>query len=169
MWLALIGALAIGLTLGLLGSGGSILTVPVLVYLVGQPEKVAIAGSLAIVGGVALAGALPRMFKRQVDWRSVLWFGLPGMFGSFIGSAVSTYIPGVVQLFVFALVMLVAATMMARPTPVRTVPPPPRARDGPPRRARRPGQVRGGARRRTHRRPRWCRARGRGAGPAPTW
>lgn len=125
---ALLGALAIGLTLGLLGSGGSILTVPVLVYLVGQPEKLAIAGSLAIVGGVALAGALPRMIKHQVDWRSVLWFGVPGMLGTFVGSAASKHIPGVVQLFVFALVMLAAAAMMARPTPAQTIERAPRKR-----------------------------------------
>ena len=46
-------ALVVGLTMGLLGSGGSILTVPILVYLMGQDEKVAIASSLAIVGSVA--------------------------------------------------------------------------------------------------------------------
>jgi hypothetical protein len=125
---ALLGALAIGVTLGLLGSGGSILTVPVLVYLVGQPEKLAIAGSLAIVGAIALAGAVPRMIKRQVDWRSVFWFGVPGMVGTFVGSAASTYIPGVVQLFVFALVMLVAAAMMARQTPAHALDRPPRLR-----------------------------------------
>jgi len=52
------GAVAIGISLGLLGSGGSILTVPVLVYLIGQDEKVAIAGSLFVVGTIALAGRL---------------------------------------------------------------------------------------------------------------
>ena len=62
------GAIAIGVSLGLLGSGGSILTVPVLVYLVGQDEKVAIAGSLFIVGSIALAGSLPAHgFHRQVE------------------------------------------------------------------------------------------------------
>ena len=48
------GAIAIGVSLGLLGSGGSIITVPVLVYLIGQDEKVAIAGSLFVVGNIAL-------------------------------------------------------------------------------------------------------------------
>ena len=128
MGLAWLGALLIGVTLGLLGSGGSILTVPVLVYLVGQPEKLAIAGSLVIVGGIALAGAIPRMLQRQVDWRSVLWFGVPGMFGTLAGSAASRHIPGVVQLFLFALVMLAAAVMMARPAPVRRDDHTPRAR-----------------------------------------
>lgn len=59
MILAWIGAALIGLSLGLLGSGGSILTVPVLVYLVGEPDKLAIAESLAIVGGISLVGAVP--------------------------------------------------------------------------------------------------------------
>ncbi|MDQ1310164.1 MAG: uncharacterized protein QG601_1434, partial [Pseudomonadota bacterium] len=59
MLLALLGALAIGLSLGLLGSGGSILTVPVLHYLVGQPEKLAIGGSLLVVGLIAAAACVP--------------------------------------------------------------------------------------------------------------
>jgi uncharacterized membrane protein YfcA len=128
MGYALLGALAIGLSLGLLGSGGSILTVPVLVYLVGQPEKLAIAGSLAIVGGIALVGAMPRMWRREVDWRSVFWFGLPGMVGTLAGSALSRHIPGVVQLFVFALVMWAAAAMMWRPAPALVVDQSPRPR-----------------------------------------
>src|SRR4029079_2387695 len=66
--LALLGALAIGLTLGLLGSGGSILTVPVLVYLVGIPEKAAIAESLAIVCLIAGGGVIPFIFRRLVSW-----------------------------------------------------------------------------------------------------
>lgn len=118
IWLALLGAVVIGLSLGLLGSGGSILTVPVLVYVVGQTEKVAIAGSLAIVGGVALAGAIPWTLRREVDWRSVFWFGLPGMAGTWLGAALSRSIPGSVQLFLFALVMLMAAWMMFRPAKV---------------------------------------------------
>ena len=63
MIFAWIGAALIGLSLGLLGSGGSILTVPVLVYLVGEPEKLAIAESLAIVGGISLVGAIPYALK----------------------------------------------------------------------------------------------------------
>jgi uncharacterized protein len=59
MLLVWLGALIIGLSLGLLGSGGSILTVPILVYLVQEPQKLAIAESLAIVGGISLLGAIP--------------------------------------------------------------------------------------------------------------
>ena len=86
MELGLLGALMIGLSLGLLGSGGSILSVPTLVFLVGQDEKVAIAGSLAIVGTVSLLGVGPYARRRLVDWRSVLCFGLPGMVGTSIGA-----------------------------------------------------------------------------------
>jgi len=114
MWLAWIGALAIGLSLGLLGSGGSIITVPVLVYLVGQPEKIAIAGSLGVVGAIALVGALQNAARGRVDWRSVAWFGLPGMVGTYAGAWLSGYVHGAVQLTVFALVMLAAAVMMFR-------------------------------------------------------
>lgn len=115
--LAVLGALAIGLTLGLLGSGGSILTVPVLVFVLGQPEKVAIAGSLAIVGAIALAGALPYAHQRTIEWRSVLLFGLPGMAGTLVGASASRFVSGAVQLLVFALVMLAAAWTMARARP----------------------------------------------------
>ncbi|MFP5374725.1 MAG: TSUP family transporter [Gammaproteobacteria bacterium] len=115
MWLAWLGAAAIGLSLGLLGSGGSILTVPILVYLVGQPEKVAIAGSLAIVGGISLLAALPWTLKRQVDWRNVAWFGLPGMAGTWLGAWASQWLSGAQQLLLFALVMLIAAVLMFRP------------------------------------------------------
>jgi len=118
IWLALIGAVVVGLSLGLLGSGGSILTVPLLVYLIGQPEKVAIAGSLAVVGGIALAGAIPWALRGGVDWRSVIWFGLPGMVGTVAGAHVSRWISGEAQLLVFAVVMLIAAWRMAQPAPV---------------------------------------------------
>jgi hypothetical protein len=108
----ILGALAIGLSLGMLGSGGSILTVPVLTYLVGQPEKLAIAGSLVIVGGISLIGALPYAFRREVDWRSVVWFGLPGMLGAWLGAAAAQALSGVVQLLIFAAIMLLAAWRM---------------------------------------------------------
>lgn len=109
------GAIAIGLSLGLLGSGGSIVTVPVLVYLLGQDEKVAIAGSLAIVGSVALAASLQYLKSRQIDGRAVLLFGVPGMAGTWLGAWSAAFVPGIVQLALFAVVMLVAAWLMLRP------------------------------------------------------
>ena len=114
MLLALLGALAIGLSLGLLGSGGSILTVPVLHYLVGQPEKLAIAGSLLVVGLIAAAASIPYARSRQVDWSNVLWFGVPGMAGAWTGATLARWVPGPVQLALFAGVMLLAAWRMLR-------------------------------------------------------
>ncbi len=113
--LALPGALAIGLSLGLLGSGGSILTVPVLVYLLGQEEKVAIASSLAIVGLIALIGSALQLQQKLINWRAVWLFGLPGMLGTYAGAWLSSFTSGAVQLMVFALVMLLSAWFMLRP------------------------------------------------------
>lgn len=109
-----LGALIIGLTLGLMGSGGSILTVPVLVYLLGHQDKAAIAESLAIVGAIALAGMIPYARAGLVDWRSVLFFGIPGMLGTYAGAWLAHFVPGPIQLSLFALVMLLAAWSMLR-------------------------------------------------------
>jgi uncharacterized membrane protein YfcA len=111
---AWIGALLIGISLGLLGSGGSILTVPVLIYLVGEPEKVAIAESLGIVAAISLVGAIPYAIRKEVDWKSVFYFGIPGMAGTYGGAALSAYLSGSIQLMIFAVVMLLAAAMMIR-------------------------------------------------------
>ncbi len=111
---ALLGALLIGISLGLLGSGGSILTVPVLVYLVGEPEKVAIAESLGIVASISLVGAIPYAIRKEVDWRSVVFFGIPGMIGTYGGAAISQFLSGNTQLMIFAVVMILAAFMMIR-------------------------------------------------------
>ncbi|NGP87672.1 sulfite exporter TauE/SafE family protein [Fodinibius halophilus] len=114
MILSWIGALLVGLSLGLLGSGGSILTVPVLIYLADEPEKVAIAESLGIVGAISFAGFIPYALKKQVHWRSVILFGLPGMAGTYGGAIIAGYVTGTFQLLLFALVMIVAAVMMFR-------------------------------------------------------
>lgn len=111
-----IGALLIGLCLGLLGSGGSIVTVPVLVYGLHHHDKVAIAESLGIVGAIAVAGAVPYAWKRLIDWRSVFLFGLPGVVGTYGGAWLAKFVPGGVQLVLFAGVMLLAAWLMFRQT-----------------------------------------------------
>ena len=121
------GAIAIGISLGLLGSGGSILTVPVLVYLLGQDEKVAIAGSLFIVGSIALAGSLQFVRAGFISWRTVAIFGLPGMAGTWLGAAIAAYISGLTQLALFAVVMLLASYLMLRPIRLTDAEPEPRA------------------------------------------
>jgi uncharacterized membrane protein YfcA len=109
MALTLIGALVIGLTLGLLGSGGSAITVPVLVYLVGHGTKESIAESMAIVGLISLAAAIPYARARQIDWLSVWYFGIPGMFGTFVGAWLGGIATASIQLVVFGGVLIAAA------------------------------------------------------------
>jgi uncharacterized protein len=114
---ALVGAALIGVCLGLLGAGGSILTVPVLVYLVGQPEKVAIASALLIVSSVAAIGAVPHALARQVDWRAALVFGPAAMLGAFLGAFAGNRVPGVVQLLLLGGILIVAAWRLSRALP----------------------------------------------------
>src|SRR5688572_1031049 len=129
MILAIAGALFIGLCLGLLGSGGAILTVPVLVYLLDHGDKQAIAESAAIVCGIALSGAVHNAVRQHVRWQSVLFFAPPSMVGAFIGSTLSHPVPGRVLMGVLAGVMLLAAWMMVRGPDVEHVQPhPPRPR-----------------------------------------
>ena len=120
VWLA---AIFIGLSLGLLGSGGSILTVPALIYLVGQDEKIAIAGSLAIVGIIAASGVISYHLKRQIKWPVVLRFGLPSMVASYLAASLSVYLTGIMQLGLFAIIMLLSAFFMIRQPQITTVTP----------------------------------------------
>ena len=78
---AWIGATAVGVSLGLLGSASPILTLPILVYLLGHDEKSAIAESLAIVGGIAVFGVLRAAMQRRIDWRQA-----PRVFPQWLGS-----------------------------------------------------------------------------------
>ncbi len=112
---ALIGAALVGGSLGLLGSGGAILTVPLLVYVVGHAEKSAIVESYAIVGVIALWGVIERAPKDEVNWRAVLSFGPASIIGALLGSTIALWIPGVLQLVALGLLMLAAAVLMARP------------------------------------------------------
>lgn len=114
MVFAFCGALAIGLSLGLLGSGGSILTVPILVFVLQRPDKLAVAESLAIVGTVALAGAIPYAARRLIHWRTVWIFGLSGVLGSYAGACLAHYLSGRTQFILFGVVMIVAASMMVK-------------------------------------------------------
>jgi len=79
--LGYLSALVIGVSLGLIGGGGSILAVPVLAYLFSVNEKVATAYSLFIVGASALVGGLKQHFKGYVDWRTAFVFGIPAVIG----------------------------------------------------------------------------------------
>ena len=77
-------ALIIGLSLGLIGGGGSILTVPVLAYLFVLDEKLSTAYSLFIVGITSLFGGLRQYYNKNIDWKTVFIFGIPAIVGVWI-------------------------------------------------------------------------------------
>jgi hypothetical protein len=107
-------AALIGLSLGLLGGGGSILTVPVFVYVLGYAPKPAIAMSLAVVGATSLFGALSHWRAGNVQLRVAAMFGVVAMVGSYLGARLAAFVSGKTQLLVFGVVMLVAAISMLR-------------------------------------------------------
>ena len=110
---AMLGA-AIGLALGMLGGGGSILTVPALVYLLGQNPHGAVGSSLVIVGANALVGAWLHGRAGHVRLRAALLFGAAGVAAAFGGARLSRLLPGPALLALFALLMLVIAVVMLR-------------------------------------------------------
>lgn len=114
MTLVVILSLVIGLLLGLLGGGGSILTVPVLVYLVHIEPKTAIATSLVVVGVTSLAAVVNHARNGRVCWRTGLIFGIAGMVGAYGGGRLAAYVPGGVLLLLFAAIMFGTALAMLR-------------------------------------------------------
>ena len=107
-------ALAIGLSLGILGGGGSILTVPIFVYAMGYSAKQSIAMSLLVVGATSLVGAIRHWRAGSFDVRAALVFGVLAMVGARIGAEVARFIPGIVQLSLLGVVMIAAAALMLR-------------------------------------------------------
>ncbi|MFE7599698.1 sulfite exporter TauE/SafE family protein [Streptomyces sp. NPDC057494] len=113
-------SLLVGVSLGALGGGGSILTVPILVYLAGQDTKAAITTSLFVVGVTSLAALVPHARAHRIRWRTGLLFGGFSMAGAYGGGRLAAYVPGTVLLVAFALMMLAtAAAMLRKPRPGR--------------------------------------------------
>ena len=114
----LLGALAgsaVGFTLGLVGGGGSILAVPLMVYLVGvQDPHVAIGTSALAVAANALIGLTGHARKRNVKWRCAAVFATAGVVGAWFGAMLGKAMDGQRLLVMFALLMLVVAGLMFR-------------------------------------------------------
>lgn len=111
-FLALILSGAIGISLGLLGGGGSILAVPVLVYVAGFDAKQSVAMSLAIVGSTSFIGSLLYAREGRLDIRVAAMFGGAGVVGAYFGAGLTNLVAGDLLLLIFAALMLVVATLM---------------------------------------------------------
>ncbi len=109
----LLGA-GMGVTLGLLGAGGSILAVPIFVYVLGVEAKSAIAMSLAVVGATALVGSAIHWRAGNVRFTAALIFAPVAMVGTYLGARLARFTSGETQLILFAVVMLLAAYFMLR-------------------------------------------------------
>lgn len=112
--IGLVLALVIGLTLGLFGGGGSTLTVPIFVYVLGFDAKLAVAMSFPVVGATSFIGAIGHWRAGNVRLTNALIFGLVTMTGAYGGARASRLLDGRTQLFVLGAVMAVAAVMMMR-------------------------------------------------------
>lgn len=118
-------ALLIGLSLGLLGAGGSIITVPVFTYVLGYPLKSAIAMTLPVVAVVSLVGAAGHWRAGRVRLDVALRFGLVAILTSYAAARLSTHVSATTQLAILGFVILAAATSMLRPPPLEGLEPPP--------------------------------------------
>ena len=123
-------AVIVGVSLGLIGSGGSILTVPILVYVMGVNPVLATAYSLFIVGSTALVGGVQSAVQKRVDFKTVLIFGIPSIVAVYatrmwlvpfipnelftIGSLAIT--KSIALMLLFAVVMILASVSMIRPS-----------------------------------------------------
>ena len=105
-------AVLIGVTLGLLGGGGSILTVPVLVYVMHVDVKQAVPASLVVVGLTSLVGAYHHWKAGNVHLPAVVAFGPTAVLGSLAGSQIALRVSGRLQLTIFAVVLVGASVRM---------------------------------------------------------
>ncbi len=107
-------AVLVGISLGLLGGGGSILTVPLLAYVAGMDPKPAVATSLLVVGVTSAVAAVSHARAGRVRWRTAMLFGLAAMAGAYSGGWLARFVPGTTLLIAFALIMVAAGVAMLR-------------------------------------------------------
>jgi hypothetical protein len=109
-------AIAVGISLGLIGGGGSILAVPILRYVIGLDPKEAIAMSLAVVGIVSLIGVIPHWAQGNVNLRTAAIFTPAAMVGAYLGARIAglPFITDTFQLVSFGIVMVLASVLMIR-------------------------------------------------------
>jgi uncharacterized membrane protein YfcA len=110
--IALLLAMLIGVSLGALGSGGSIVTLPILVYIAGVDPKSAVGMSMAIVGGTSFAGSYFHWRIGNFLPRPALIFGVTGIAGAYHGSAATHLVSSAVLMLLFAMLMLIVGARM---------------------------------------------------------
>ena len=123
--LSALSGVAVGFTLGLVGGGGSILAVPLMVYVVGVKNPHIAIGTAALAVAVnALAGLASHARAHNVNWRCGGAYALAGVAGAFAGSSAGKAVDGQHLLLLFALLMLVIAGLKAvgKPVPVNHSP-----------------------------------------------
>lgn len=113
-WVALGLSLGIGLLLGLIGSGGSILILPALVYIAGIEPHAAVPMSMAVVGSTSLVGAWWHARRGDIHYRAVLLFGGTGIVGAYLGSAGTHWVGERTLMLLFAGLLLVVGVLMLR-------------------------------------------------------
>lgn len=113
---AIVLGICIGVALGALGGGGSILTVPALVYVLGQPLQIAVTESLVIVGITSLFSAIAHARASQVRWRAGVALGAIGGVAAWAGTALGRLVPPNVVLGTFAVLLLVVSISLVRRT-----------------------------------------------------
>jgi uncharacterized membrane protein YfcA len=107
-------AVAVGVALGLFGGGGSILMVPMLIYIAGVPSKSAIAMSLLVVAVTSATALISHARAGRVHWRTGLIFGAAGMTGAYGGGLIGPHLPEQLLLGAFAVMMVATAIAMLR-------------------------------------------------------
>jgi uncharacterized membrane protein YfcA len=104
-----------GVAFGVFGAGGSILLVPILVYVLHLPVKVSLGMALLILVLTGVLAAQAHARSGNTDWKIGLQWSALGIFGAYLGGRVAGYIPPLVLISIFALVIIVSAVAMLRP------------------------------------------------------
>lgn len=114
MILAAVIGLAVGVVVGMLGAGGGILSVPILVYILGQEPHQAAAASLVIVALTACVSIIPHARAGRVNWRDGLVFAALSALGSFVGARLSALVAPTLLMVLFGALLSVVAVVMLR-------------------------------------------------------
>lgn len=104
--------LGVGLMLGLIGGGGSVIIVPILVYVLGMPAATAVAVSLPVLGATSLAGTVAKARRGEVHGRALWLFGVAGVMGAMLGSQLTKLVPQPFLLLTFAGLLTVVGLKM---------------------------------------------------------